>query len=149
MLQNAQIPLGLRSGEFSFFTPRNQKQHEEAGPAQTVSVGLLPSPAFRPGAVNLHNLHIEIIRITILIIIWPFKLLNSLWTLPPPGCQRCSNMGFSQVRIWELVYLVQVTIMINDPQIFAMKITRSFTSDTFKTGDLLDYLIFSDMRGRG
>ena len=56
-------------------------------------------------------------------------------------------MGFSQVRIWELVYLVQVTIMINDPQIFAMKITRSFTSDTFKTGDLLDYLIFSDMRG--
>ena len=58
-------------------------------------------------------------------------------------------MGFSQVRIWELVYLVQVTIMINDPQIFAMKITRSFTSDTFKTGDLLDYLIFSDVRGRG
>ena len=36
-------------------------------------------------------------------------------------------------------------MMINDPQIFAMKITRSFTSDTFKTGDLLDYLIFSDM----
>ena len=40
-------------------------------------------------------------------------------------------------------------MMINDPQIFAMKITRSFTSDTFKTGDLLDYLIFSDMRAGG
>lgn len=147
MLQNAQIPPSLRSGEFSFFTPRNQKQHEEAGPDCVCRFA--PITCFQPGAVNLHNLHIEIIRITILIIIWPFKLLNSLWTLPPPGCQRCSNMGFSQVRIWELVYLVQVTIMINDPQIFAMKITRSFTSDTFKTGDLLDYLIFSDMRGRG
>ena len=91
---------------------------------QSESVGLLTSPTCRPGAVNLHNLHIEIIRITILIIIWPFKLLNSLQTQPPecPHMARCPEHGIWSSLVWE--YLVQVTMM-NDTKIFAMKITRS------------------------
>ena len=113
---------------------------------QSESVGLLTSPTCRPGAVNLHNLHIEIIRITILIIIWPFKLLNSLWTQPPPECPHTGAHC-----LWSLVQCSPGQFSDNDKWLknICDENNKIITSDTFKTGDLSNYLIFSDMRGRG